>query len=96
MLVLRHHCTRDAGGAISDPRIDREYVEAGGLMSYGTSLPDFTVSWRLYRPHPRYKPVDLPVLQSVKFELVINLETARMLGLDVPPSLIAEANEVME
>ncbi|TMJ80158.1 MAG: ABC transporter substrate-binding protein [Alphaproteobacteria bacterium] len=100
MLYLEHRCVVDVAKSSRLPAIyaAREFVDAGGLMSYGANLP------ALFRRTATYvakifkgaKPADLPVEQPVKFEFVVNLQTAKALALDIAPTLLARADEVIE
>ena len=86
------------GARLPSINIAKEYVQAGGLISYGPNYPD------LYRRAADHvdkilrgaKPGEIPVEQPTKFDLIINLTTAKALGLEIPPALLARADEVIE
>ena len=88
----------DARGTLTRAYPYRELVEAGGLMSYGPNYAEMHASAASYvdKIFKGAKPADLPIEQPIKFELVINLRAAKALGIEVSPTLLATADEIME
>jgi putative ABC transport system substrate-binding protein len=95
---LAQLATLTAVNKIPTTYVNRDFVAAGGLMSYGTDLADMFHQVGVYTGKilRGAKPADLPVLQSTKFEFVLNLSTAKALGIEVPPSVLSIADEVIE
>ena len=93
-----HFATLTARDKVPATYDNQHYLESGGRMSYGTDLADMWHQIGAYTGQvlKGAKPADLPVVQSTKFELAINLKTAKALGIEVPPTLLALADEVIE